>query len=206
MKALDLPTDIWTYIIDYYLGPKDVVVLLLACRALSSLCSSSSLWKRKLKEAVIQDDLFVPRASLDPLAACKRTVLAPGRMSAMIANAQTAMDEAKSKIYPVSQRILPYQSKDTLTVMVLLPGGRYLIAKTQAEVLVIDILSKEPPPQQSRIKSKDVPLSSSVNVLSGPSADGSKLRVAIVENTEEGYVDSDTRLFLRIGDIAPYSL
>lgn len=142
------------------------------------------MWLRELRNVVNQDKMFGPSFNLDSMTQndLKRAALAPERMASKIADKQVATDEKKSKLYPVSQRVLPFHLDAPILVMLLLPGGRYLIAKTQIEIVVIDTLSHDPPTAKMRQKNQEDARFSSSIFLSGPSSDGSKVRVATIEN------------------------
>ncbi|KAF9051929.1 hypothetical protein BJ165DRAFT_1451907 [Panaeolus papilionaceus] len=184
VRALDLPTDIWAYILDNFLDVKDNILLLQTCRSVFSLYAGLNVWLRELRNVVNQDKMFGPSFNLDSMTQndLKRAALAPERMASKIADKQVATDEEKSKLYPVSQRVLPFHLDAPILVMLLLPGGRYLIAKTQIEIVVIDTLSHDPPTAKMRQKNQEDARFSSSIFLSGPSSDGSKVRVATIED------------------------
>ncbi|PPQ69764.1 hypothetical protein CVT24_002976 [Panaeolus cyanescens] len=184
VHALDLPPDIWNYIIDNCLDAEDMIALLQTCHALHSLLSSKVTWSNKMKEAIRYEGMFAPSFDPDLMGLCdyKRALLAPGRMISKIESIQAGMEEEDVKLYPLSRRLLPFRFNSQILVMLLLPGGRYLVVKTSIETVVVDILSHKAPTDQMRQANKEKVILSSSIFLASQSQDASKFRIAVVEN------------------------
>ncbi|PPQ69765.1 hypothetical protein CVT24_002977 [Panaeolus cyanescens] len=185
VEFLDLPTDIWIYVWYYFLDAQDVISLLQTCRVTYALCSNQSLWAKKLKEVIQKDALFSPSFDLNTMSLndCKRAVLAPMRMASIFESAQTSsLEGGRAKIRPASSRILPFALASPILMMLMVPGGRFLAVKTAQEILMVDVESNEGPSEKMRRKTGEELRRASSIFVTSPSIDGSKVRIATVEN------------------------
>ncbi|KAF9051868.1 hypothetical protein BJ165DRAFT_921885 [Panaeolus papilionaceus] len=176
MHILELPVDIWLHLllsVPTRLKLQDVIALSQTCAELHRTLSNKSVWWSLLKAVCSKDDIYLQSFNKDEMTIndIKRAALAPSRMASILV--------------PVSKYVLPYTPNHNILAMILLPGGRFLIAKTKDEILVIDAQRKAPPLPQTRHKSLGNPRFANWIFLVGPSLDGLKFRIASIEQFSE---------------------
>lgn len=115
----------------------------------------------------------------------KRAVLAPARMLSILHRLQSHPEPSKRKLVPVSKYALPFTADANVLAMLLIPGGRYLVIKTTEEIITLDIQANAPPSPQMRQRNSGSPNFANLIFLAGPSMDGSKMRIASIEHSED---------------------
>ncbi|PPR00141.1 hypothetical protein CVT24_008943 [Panaeolus cyanescens] len=203
MNVLELPADIWFYLLlstPTKLKPVDIIALSQTCNALYRILSGKGFWWCLLKIVCAKNGIFLPSFNKDEMTArdIKRAVLAPGRMASILKRLQHQTEECiqaspvkRSMLVPVSAHVLPYTPNQNIVAMILLPGGRFLCAKTKDEVLIIDVKSKDPPLPQMRHKSKGDPRFANWTFLLAPSLDGSKFRITSIDQFSASGIDAN---------------
>ncbi|PPR00138.1 hypothetical protein CVT24_008940 [Panaeolus cyanescens] len=187
MNVLDLPTDIWLYVLTAFLHPSDVIVLDQTCKALHDLTSRTDLWWTILRKVCSKDVIFLASFNREVMSVrdYKRAALAPSRMLAILHQLQSRPpDSSKEKLFPVSKYALPFTASSNVLAMLLIPGGRYLVTKTKEEIIVLDVQANAPPSPQMRQKNLGSPELANLIFLAGPSLDGTKMRIASIEHSQ----------------------
>ncbi|KAF9051922.1 hypothetical protein BJ165DRAFT_922802 [Panaeolus papilionaceus] len=202
MIVLDLPTDIWLYILDNFLSAQDLIRFLQVCihirdgvvslvtynmhktcRATYNLCTSVNIWAQKLREIITENVLFIPSSDCDSMSLTdyKRAIFAPSQMAEKLETAQITTNVEKSRIKPVEKRVLPITLTSPILMMLVIPGGHYVVVKTTKEIVVIDTNSDVESTQKMRQKNQESEQASSIFVAS-PSRNGKTFRLATLDN------------------------
>ncbi|KAL1751973.1 hypothetical protein FB107DRAFT_220909 [Schizophyllum commune] len=138
---LALPTELLVPILSY-LNVQDVWAVRKTCRALYAMSKLKCVWIARVRHMCATNDVFIPTFDLPSMsvAALERAATAPQRFFRLI------KASGGSKLYPVRRGMLSLAQDgnavpgfDSFRQIRLVPGGRFLLARTKTEFQIWDL-------------------------------------------------------------------
>ncbi|KAL1659798.1 hypothetical protein GGF50DRAFT_64522 [Schizophyllum commune] len=141
---LALPTELLVPILSY-LSVQDVWAVRKTCHTLYAVSKLKCVWIARVRHICATNDVFAPTFDLAsmPVAALERAATAPQRFFRLIKASGRG-----SKLYPVHRRALslaqdgnavPGFDSESFRQIRLVPGGRFMLARTRTEFQIWDL-------------------------------------------------------------------